>query len=52
VRVAIIDFDWSGPPEQKYPFFMNPEIEWPEGVQEGGNLAKEHDNAWISRGFE
>ena len=50
-RVALIDFDWSGPTTTDYPFFMNPEINWPEGVQDGAKLAMEHDKAWISREF-
>eukprot|EP00026_Physarum_polycephalum_P006376 Phypoly_transcript_06418.p1 GENE.Phypoly_transcript_06418~~Phypoly_transcript_06418.p1 ORF type:complete len:436 (+),score=40.61 Phypoly_transcript_06418:399-1706(+) len=50
-RVAVIDFDWSGPTTAEYPFFMNPEIVWPEGVHDGAKLAVEHDEAWISRDF-
>ncbi len=49
--VYLIDFDWSGPETSDYPFFMNPEITWPAGVQDGGKLAFSHDNEWISRGF-
>ncbi len=51
-RVALIDFEWSGSNSTtNYPFFINPEIKWPEGVQGGTKLAMEHDDAWISREF-
>jgi hypothetical protein len=47
----LIDFDWSGPVSANYPFFMNCEIKWPEGVEDGGKLAMEHDEVWILREF-
>jgi len=51
-RVAVIDFDWSGPPIQAYPLFMNHiDIEWPAGVGDGKLLAYEHDDEWINRNF-
>jgi hypothetical protein len=50
--VAIIDFDWSGPVDQRYPLFINHEtITWPEGVQDGQPMKQEHDIAWIDREF-
>ncbi len=52
-KVAIIDFDWSGPPTQNYPFFMNhaDDINWPEGAEDGKPLAFQHDREWITRKF-
>lgn len=51
-RVAIIDFDWSGPPTQAYPFFMNhTDLTWPEGAVDGQTLAFAHDKEWIKRSF-
>ncbi len=52
-KVAIIDFDWSGPPTQNYPFFMNhsEELKWPEGAEDGKPLAFQPDNDWIARKF-
>lgn len=48
----MIDFDWSGPPSQAYPLFMNhAEINWPAGVGDGKLLAFEHDDEWINRNF-
>ena len=51
-KVAIIDFDWSGPPTQRYPFFMNhSDINWPEGAEDGKPLAFKHDVDWMDRNF-
>ncbi|CAG8636381.1 5837_t:CDS:2 [Funneliformis mosseae] len=45
-RIFLIDFDWAGRHNvDKYPPFMNhsDDINWPQGVEEGKLMKKEHD---------
>lgn len=42
----LVDFDWAGKDgEQRYPLLLNRSIQWPEGVEGGKVLRKEHDDA-------
>ncbi|KAG8918638.1 hypothetical protein FRC01_001751 [Tulasnella sp. 417] len=45
----LIDFDWVGKDgEQKYLPRLNSEIQWPEGVEGGKVMRKEHDDAMFA----
>jgi len=47
-RPVIIDFDWAGKiGEAKYPVFLNPAIEWPDGAIYGSLIKVVHDLEWI-----
>ncbi|KIO16990.1 hypothetical protein M407DRAFT_229930 [Tulasnella calospora MUT 4182] len=44
----LVDFDWAGKEnEQRYPPVLNPDIKWPEGVEEGGIIKMEHDDRML-----
>ena len=32
----------------RYPFLMNPDVNWPAGVQDKMPLKKEHDMYWLN----
>ena len=44
-KVYIVDFDWAGATGiAKYPYYMNHiQIQWPQGVTDGGIIDCEHD---------
>ncbi|CAG8609189.1 17112_t:CDS:2 [Gigaspora margarita] len=47
-RGVLIDFDWAGKDNAEcYPSFMNPDINWPLGAEDGMKLKKEHDMYWL-----
>ncbi|KAF0551116.1 proteinkinasesubdomain-containingproteinpkl/ ccin9 [Gigaspora margarita] len=47
-RGVLIDFDWAGKDNVEcYPSFMNPDINWPLGAEDGMKLKKEHDMYWL-----
>eukprot|EP00731_Ephydatia_muelleri_P037961 Em0612g5a len=49
-RIAVIDYDWAGKAnEAKYPLWMNPACNWPQGASCGGIITVDHDNYWIDR---
>ena len=47
-QLRIIDFDWAGKENQVfYPDFLNPKIEWPDGVERRKPILKQHDLAFL-----
>lgn len=45
----LVDFDWAGVNNMdRYPSFMNPDINWPAGAQDNMPLKKEHDIYWLN----
>ncbi|KAJ1301446.1 hypothetical protein OPQ81_008704 [Rhizoctonia solani] len=44
----LIDFDWCGTAGQaKYPWNINPVVQWPKGVTPGAIISMEHDLAML-----
>jgi hypothetical protein len=42
--IVFVDFDWAGTEgEVRFPPLLNPRVPWPEGVEGGGFIRKEHD---------
>jgi len=42
--IVFVDFDWAGTEgEVRFPPLLNPRVPWPEGVEGGGIIQKEHD---------
>eukprot|EP01032_Pedospumella_encystans_P014401 gene14401-16540_t len=47
-RLLLLDFDWAGRiGVARYPWNLNKDINWPEGVQSGGLIHPDHDKAMI-----
>ncbi|KAG8912076.1 hypothetical protein FRC00_005319 [Tulasnella sp. 408] len=50
VNAMLVDFDWAGKVgERRYPASLNHKLGWVEGVEAGGLIQKEHDNAMFQR---
>lgn len=48
--VFVVDFDWSGEHEiQRYPYFMNDTIRWPDKVGDNATMKFEHDLEMLNR---
>lgn len=43
VKIMLCDFDWSAHEGEEYPYFMNQDICWPEGVSDGSPMLRTHD---------
>ncbi|EFJ30856.1 hypothetical protein SELMODRAFT_409573 [Selaginella moellendorffii] len=44
LKVAFVDFDWAGTSgDVRYPIFLNPNINWPQGVQACHPILPVHD---------
>ncbi|KAG8767681.1 hypothetical protein FRC12_006108 [Ceratobasidium sp. 428] len=44
----LVDFDWCGTHGvSRYPIAMNKEVRWAEGVEPGGVMKMEHDDAML-----
>jgi hypothetical protein len=42
--IVFVDFDWAGTEgEVRFPPLLNPRVPWPEGVEGGSLIRKEHD---------
>lgn len=50
VNAMLVDFDWAGKVgKRRYPASLNHKLGWVEGVEAGGLIQKEHDNAMFQR---
>lgn len=50
VNAMLVDFDWAGKVgERRYPASLNHKLGWAEGVEAGGLIMKEHDDAMFRR---
>lgn len=49
-QVYIVDWDFAGELETaRYPLYLNPELDWPEGVGAGQMIKPEHDMYWLMK---
>ncbi|KAG8772332.1 hypothetical protein FRC12_003117 [Ceratobasidium sp. 428] len=49
----LVDFDWCGTHGvSRYPIAMNKEAHWAEGVEAGGVMKMEHDDAMLKIHFQ
>jgi hypothetical protein len=50
LRAMLIDFDWCGEHDvDRYPVILNQQITWPQEVEHGARMAKEHDLVMLER---
>lgn len=47
--IRVVDFDWAGTNNvDKYPVAVNPDEKWPDDVEVGKLMKKEHDTEMVA----